>query len=324
VAAVVTSNTYPTMIMQGLFRPVTESKLDLSRADVYDLDIMNQLKWNGKMYGVTYKGTTNGVFGFTAYNADVFENAGVDTPYDLWQSGKWNWESFIRIGKELLTKTNLHPVSAGYHGHRLVQTCGEDAVIFKNGKMVNNSSSQVYREGYKWLNSLTASGEHKILHYGSHDTFINAECAMYIVETWALQAGDMLSDVPFKVGFAPCPTKDGKDVVPGDVQLWGFVDGCKNLDAASYFLEYWWNPVYQEKGESVWLNDSVAKFVSYLWECPKTLQLSHSIVNYGGDYNFYDENYKLATGGVGNVDSRVDALSSVIDSNLKKMYSEFS
>lgn len=322
-AGTTTSNNYPSMYIQGLFRPVSESKLDLSKTDVFDLETMNMLKWNGKHYGVAIKGADHMNLGLLLYNADIFENAGIKTPYEFWKEGAWTWDNFVKIGKEILTKTQVDPVCAGYQGHRLMQTCGEDAVIFKNGKMVNNTSSTVFRNGYKWLNSLTAAGEHKILKYGGHEDFMDASCAMYVTESWIMKADERLNDVAFKIGFATLPTPDGKVVVPCDAQLWGFVDGAKNIEAASYVLEYWHNPAYDEKGYPLWMNDSVAQFISYLWEQPKTFQLSHTVVGYGGDYKYYSENYKLATCGVANVDSTVDAYSSIIESNLNKIYAEF-
>lgn len=322
-AATTTSNTYPSMYLQGLFRPLSESKLDLSKTDVFDIPTMEMLKWNGKHYGAVIKGGDRLNMGILLYNADIFDNAGIKTPYEFWQEGTWTWDNFIKVGKELQTKTTVWPVAAGYQGHRLMQTCGEDAVIFKNGKMVNNTSSQVFRNGYKWLNNLKTTGEHKILYDGANEDFMNATCAMYVTENWIMKADERLNEVAFRIGFAPLPTPDGKVVVPADAQLWGFIDGGKNIEAASYFLEYWHDPAYDEKGYPLWMNDSVAKFISYLWEQPKTFQLSHSITGFGGDYKYYSENYKLATCGVDNVDSRVDAYSSIIEGNLKKIYAEF-
>ncbi|MBE6750489.1 MAG: carbohydrate ABC transporter substrate-binding protein [Ruminococcaceae bacterium] len=323
IACATTSTTYPSMYLQGLFRPLSESKLDLSNSDVLDLETMNKLKWNGTQYGAIFKNSVHMNMGVMLYNKDIFDFADLKTPYEYWQEGTWNWDNFVKLGKKLLARTNIYPVSAGYQGHRLVQTCGVDGVIFdKNGRLVNNTSNQIYRNGYKWLNNISLCGEHQILHYGDHGTFKNEECAMYVVDNWILQAGQ-LDNLDFNVGFAPLPTPDGEIVVPCDAQLWGFVDGARNIEAASYVLEYWQNPDYAPKDYPIWMSNSVAEFNNYLWAQPKTFQLSHAITNFGGDYNYYYENYYLATCGVANVDSRVNVYSTIIEANLQKIYSEF-
>lgn len=84
-----TQSSYPTMFMQGMFRPLTDGKLDLTDKNTFDLESMNMLKWNGKMYGAIIKGSAHMTMGVLNYNADMFDNAGVKTPYEYWQEGKW-------------------------------------------------------------------------------------------------------------------------------------------------------------------------------------------------------------------------------------------
>lgn len=320
-----TSSSFPAMYMQGMFRPLSEGKFDLTDKTTFDLDSMNMFKWNGKLYGAIIKGSTHMTFGVLNYNADMFDQAGVKTPYEYWQEGTWTWDNFVKCATEIQNKTGKTAVTASYQAYRLAQTCGEDAVKFQNGKIVNNSSSAKYREGYKWVNNLTAAGEHKVLSYTDClNLFLAGDYAMYVEDNWILQADNEFTDLGFRLGYSPLPTPNGERLIPSDAQLWGFIDGAKNIEAASYFLEYWHNPAYAVKGYPFWLNDSVAAFMSYLWESPKTFQMSHAITNYGGDYDFYEQNYHLTTCGVANVDSRVDAFSNIIESNIKKIYAEFS
>lgn len=314
---------YPSSIMQDYFRPLSESKLDLSKKDVFDIDSMNMLKWDGKHYGAIVKGTTYITMGLLMYNADLFDKHGVTSPHKLWQDGKWNWETFVSTAQQIQKKSGVMACTAGWHGYRLSQTGGEDAVAIKNGKLVNNTSSKNYRDTYKWVTDLLPTGQYKIMDFGlNRDGFMAGNAAMLVEENWALQAGERFNNLSFTLGYAPLPCKTTKTVVPSDAQLWGFPTGSKHLEAASYALEYWQDPAYNETGYEIWLNDSVAGFCDWLWEQPKTFKISQGVIEYGGDYDWYDYNYETV-GSKEKVDSSMDKWSSVIDANIKKIYSEF-
>lgn len=314
---------YPSSIMRGYFRPLSESKLDLSKTSVFDIESMNLVKWDGQNYGAIIKGTTYITMGLLMYNADLFDKYGVTTPHELWKNGKWNWDTFVSISQQIQSKSKVTACTAGYQGYRLAQTGGEDAVAFSNGKLVNNTSSKNYRDTYKWITDLIPTGQYKIMDFGlNRDGFMKGKAAMLVEENWALQAGERFNNLSFTLGYAPLPCKTTKTIVPADFQLWGFPTGSKHLEAASYALEYWQDPAYNETGYEIWLNDSVAAFNDWLWEQPKTFKISQGIIEYGGDYNWYTYNYE-ATESKEKVDSAIDKWSSVIDANIKKIYSEF-
>lgn len=314
---------YPSSIIQGYFRPLSASKLDLSKTDVFDIDSMNQLKWEGKHYGAIIKGTTYITMGLLMYNADLFDKHGVTTPHKLWQDGKWNWDTFISTSQAIQKKSNITACTAGYHGYRLAQTGGEDAVAIKNGKIVNNMSSKVYRDAYKWVANLNPKGQYKVLDWSlNRDGFMAGNAAMLVEDSWALQAGERFNNLSFTLGYAPLPCKSTQTVVPSDAQLWGFPDGSKHLEAASYALEYWQDPAYNETGYEIWLNDSVAGFMDWLWKQPKTFKVSQGVVEYGGDYSWWTYNME-STANKNTVDSVMDKWSAVVDTNIKKIYTEF-
>lgn len=314
---------YPTSILQDFFRPLSESKLDLSKTDVFDIDSMNLLKWDGEYYGALVKGTTYITMGLLLYNADLFDKHGVTSPHKLWQDGKWDWNTFLSTAQEIQQKSGVVACTAEYQAYRLTQTCGEDAVAIKDGRLVNNMASKNYRDAYKWIADLIPTGQYKVMDYGiNRGGFKDGNSAMMVEENWALQKNDTYSNISFTLGYAPLPCPTTETVVPSDAQLWGFPTGSKHLEAASYALEYWQNPVYNETGAEIWMNDSVASFMDWLWEQPKTFKISQGVINYGGDYDWYTYNYDVGSNKA-NVDSAMDRWSAVVDANLKKIYSEF-
>jgi multiple sugar transport system substrate-binding protein len=53
---------------------------------------------NGELYGYPFANTTQPVI----YNKTVFEEAGVDSPLDLFEAGNWTWDELRRISKEIV------------------------------------------------------------------------------------------------------------------------------------------------------------------------------------------------------------------------------
>lgn len=53
---------------------------------------------DGRLYGHPFANTAYGVF----YNVEMFEQAGVDTPLELFEAGEWTWENLARVARELV------------------------------------------------------------------------------------------------------------------------------------------------------------------------------------------------------------------------------
>lgn len=317
--ACIQAGQYPGAIIQDYFQPIDNTKLSFN-AETFDLDSMNKLKWNGKRYGAIIKGNSHINFGILIYNADMFKKHGVTDPHTLWAEKKWNWDTLVSTAQEIQKKAGITALSTEYHGYRLSQSSGEDAVIFKNGKLVNNTGSETYREAYKFIFNLGLKGQYKVLDAGlNRDGFMNGQCAMFLEDSWALQSGERYENLSFTLGFAPIPCKQGVNAVPSDFQLWGFPVGAKNTEAAAYVLEYWLSPQFDEKGHNTWVNDSAAAMMDYLWEQPKVFKLSTGAIEYGGDYEWWDYNQQCADNG-GDINSTMDRWSKVIDENLRKIY----
>ncbi|MBE6727422.1 MAG: extracellular solute-binding protein [Ruminococcaceae bacterium] len=317
--ACITAGQYPSAIIQDYFQPIDNSKLSFNK-ETFDLDSMNKLKWNGKRYGAIIKGNSHINFGIMLYNADMFRKHGVTDPHTLWQQGNWNWDTLVSTAQDIQKKSGITALSTEYHGYRLSQSSGEDAVIFKDGKLVNNTASENYRSAYKFIYNLGTKGQYKVMDAGlNRDGFMSGQCAMFLDDSWALQSGERYEKLSFTLGFAPIPCKKGINAVPSDFQLWGFPVGAKNTEAAAYVLEYWLSPQFDEKGHTTWVNESAAAMLDYLWEQPKVFKLSTGAIEYGGDYDWWDYNQQCAEKG-NDINATMDRWSNVITENLRKIY----
>ncbi len=317
--ACIMSDQYPNAIIQDYFQPVDNSKLSMNK-NTFDLASMDKLKWNGKRYGAVIKGNSHINFGIMLYNADLFKKYGVTDPHTLWQKKNWNWGTLISTAQQIQQKSGVTALSTEYHAYRLSQSSGEDAVVFQNGKLVNNTGSENYRDAYKLIYNLSNNGQYKVMDMGlNRDGFMEGKCAMFLEDSWSLQSGERYEDLPFTLGFAPVPCKKGVNVAPCDMQLWGFPVGAKNTEAAAYALEYWLSPQFDEKGHTTWVNESAAAMLDYLWDQSKVFKLSTGVIEYGGDYDWFSYNQQCALNG-NDISSTMDRWSNVITENLRKLY----
>lgn len=322
--ACIQQENFPAAIMQDYFKPLSEGKLDLTDK-IYDLDTMNQFKYNGTYYGAMIKSSTMVTFNVLFYNADIFSKAGVKTPNQLWKENNWNWDTFLTTCKDIMAKSNVKAAVTGeYQCNILTQTSGADAVKFQNGKPINNTSDKRVLEAWQFLNDLR--DKHKVLDSGLNSQgFYDGKAAMLTQGNFVMQKGDTLEkNMVYKWGYAPLPCPKGSAfTVSSTAKLWGFPKGSKNTEAASYWLRYWLDATYDVEGSETWINDDVAEFNNWLWEQPKTFSNYQGIVNYGGNYNWGTMTSELAAAGSSNVKSVLDSWSKVIDSNIKKMEKEF-
>ena len=57
---------------------------------------------DGNLYGIPFSTAPK----FIMYNEDLFKNAGVETPYDLWKKGEWNYDAFTDAIVKITDKPN--------------------------------------------------------------------------------------------------------------------------------------------------------------------------------------------------------------------------
>lgn len=317
---------YPLAIMQGYFRSLTAEEMNSIDGSIYDLSTMNKLAWGGENYGYIAYNSPMVNYGVLTYNQDLFDQYGVKDPYTLWREGNWNWNTFVSTCQEIQKKSGITACTTEYFGYLFTLSAGADSVTMSNGTLTNNSDSTALRDAFRWANNLMMNGAYKILDTSLNSAgFISGNAAMYVNNSWMLQAGERYENLSFTLGYAPIPSPTGMSTtVPASIQQWGYPKGSDCSEAAKYVMEWWMNPTYNSTSEKMWLNDSVASFMAELSKMPLTPTISAGVVNYGGDYNWeMDYNYQLLSAGAANVDSVMDSWKTVIEKKLKDIYNDF-
>lgn len=90
---------------------VTAESYDLS--DFFPTQFVEGGRYDGVLYGLPRE--LNCVVTF--FNADLFAEAGLETPYDLQQKGEWTWQKFIEVGQALTDKDARRFGTQGFDNH---------------------------------------------------------------------------------------------------------------------------------------------------------------------------------------------------------------
>lgn len=317
--ACVKQNNFPSCVIQNYFEPITVGKLDLSDK-VYDIETMNQFKWNGKHYGALIKNSTMVTFYSCVFNKELYSQAGIKNPYEMWQAGNWNWDTFVSSALELKNKLGLeYPVTATYSGYYFVNSAATDIIKFDDGKIINNAKDQKLVDAWTQLRSMVF--DYKIMATsGSQSQFFGRTAALLMDGNYIMQNGDVLAkNCKFDWGYAPIPSPKGqKLVIPSQVKMWGFPRGSKNAEAAGYWLRYWQDPSFDTAGKELWVDDDVASFNNWLWEQPKQFENYIGIINYGGNYSYQTLTSEMMSSSA-NVKTVLDKWYDTINGNISKM-----
>lgn len=91
------------LIVSNLIQPI-DSYTDLSHK-YYDRHrtYYDSNEWNGKHYGLY---NTVMAVNTVYYNKKMFEDAGLETPWELYKQDKWDWNAFAEAAEELTQDTN--------------------------------------------------------------------------------------------------------------------------------------------------------------------------------------------------------------------------
>lgn len=94
-------NSMPKLSLMGLVQPI-QHYVNMQNPNLHMTTMEDCFKYNGNYYVAA----TDTNFGIIFYNKDMFADAGLTDPMQLYRAGKWNWSEFVRAAKTLTDKDN--------------------------------------------------------------------------------------------------------------------------------------------------------------------------------------------------------------------------
>lgn len=318
-AAAIMLSSYPSMIINGLFEELPTKNFDLKNK-LWDIDTMDCYKWNNKYYGVLAKGSTMSDFYMIFFNKTLFEENGVETPYEIWKKNPndWNWSKLASIAKEMTTgsgDSKIYGLECGYAGVFMWST-GKDFVSVSGNTIKNTSYDEKVRESWKFFNNLRDIDKCLNPANSVEEDFINRKCAMYVNGSWQMQSGGSYGkNMKDDWGAVPFPKQNnGSYYSPFRVTLWGIGKGSKNPAGSAEFLTYWLDSAHYS--DTLYAKPEFKEIHDWMWNQPKCNAYSNGVLNVK-EKNYYLDLWLKLTVGANNVDTVLKQQSPVIDDAIK-------
>lgn len=311
---------YPSAVINGLFDELPTQYFNLNNK-LWDIKTMDNYKWKDNYYGVVAKGSTMGDFYLVYFNQTLFEERGVETPYEVWKANpdNWNWNKLVELSKKMTYGNGddkMYGLICDYAGTFLWST-GKDFVSVNNGKITNTCQDAKVKEAWKFFCNLR--DVEKVLYpvNSSENDFINRKGAMYIGGSWLLQADQSFNkNVKDDWGAVPFPKQNnGSYYAPFRANLWGVGKGAKNPAGSAAFLSYWLDPAHYNTKE-LYAQPQFRDIHQWMWNQEKGNCYSNGVLN-AKEKSYYQDLWVKLTAGAGQVDTVLAQESNVIDESIK-------
>jgi ABC-type glycerol-3-phosphate transport system substrate-binding protein len=206
------SEAIPQYAMKGYLRPVSDY-IDFSEVTVpLGEGTKNYYTFNGKLYTFPdfHEGSSKLYF-----RRDIFANASLPNPYDLWKEGKWTWDEFVKLAQAVKKtgadgEVEIWPYYSSEQSQILFSN-GANYIRWEDGNPVQALDDPKAIRALEWERAL--SEQYEILYYtwpegGPTAMLVSGELAMMYWGAWLISSenGDGLREVlGDKLGFAPFP-----------------------------------------------------------------------------------------------------------------------
>lgn len=233
---------YPYSVYQNLFQPL-DGIIDFTTDDWADYkEAIDKFNWGGKNYCPIMSLVPTS---FLWYRKSTVEEAGLDDPWELYESGKWTWETFLTMARKFSDPDNGKYVLDGYFPeNNFVCTTGTPLIALEGGKLVSHLNDANIEKCLDMLRSFDNTQEQ--LRYPrdidnnwspSYPEWINGNTLFFEDGTWRYEETWRLCKKKQKwdddeINFVPFPQMDGSDkyyqsMTQESIML---VAGSKNID----------------------------------------------------------------------------------------------
>jgi multiple sugar transport system substrate-binding protein len=232
----------PAWVMKGYMIPVSDY-IDFSQVSFPIAEgTKNYYTFNGKLYVFPDLGEGMAKLYF---RRDIFANAGLKNPYELWREGNWTWESFVRLGQDVkqdITGDGETDIW-GYYAWRDSQihyTNGANFVQWIDNKPVQGLDDPKSIRAFEWLRAL--SEQYDIVAPWDPDLdpqgmLVAGRIAMTYADAYVLdglrdELGDKLGIAPFPIG--PDATAPMGDIATGHRE--GIAGSSREPELAALYM----------------------------------------------------------------------------------------
>lgn len=217
------------------------SNIDLNEP-IWDQTMLATATIDGNVYLVNTIGTPWSGSNLCYFNKSLFEENGFTTPAEYYEQGNWTWATMKKVMKDVKS------LGSDYAGGMIdVEILGDSAGVsfvmydYKTATFKSGINTTELLATYQWYADARDEG----LLGGTLQKFREAKCGIVTIGVYGLKNTGYFKDMdPNDVGFTYLPSlEDGTASRTSSIyRMYGIVAGCKNANAAGYFIRYWLDP----------------------------------------------------------------------------------
>lgn len=233
----------PKGVINGMFQPI-DDYIDMDSdlwADVKDaMEIYN---FKGKHYEFVNAVTAEAV---VIYNKQTIEENGFDDPWELYQAGEWNWDTFTSMLQQFCDPDSDQWGLDGFWAEKaLFLSAGVPSVTSDNGSLKTNLMDPTVEKAMNWMYDLYNKGlvmDRSLFDWNEQPAFMGEGRELfYIVGAWHVQKSPdtwATGIAPENLGLAPVPSPAGSDPYQGaTLDGWVLCKGAGNPQGVGLFAD---------------------------------------------------------------------------------------
>ena len=245
-----------------VFQPASVTKQDLNDS-FWDKEAMNNFKIKGRHFAfIAYKNWYN-AHGVLMYNADMFKEDGITSPYDLWKAGNWNWDTLKSTAEKLKKKGHKYGMVVNMVYNNMA-SAGTDFVSYDGSTFKSTITDAKTVKAWTFNSQLVEAGLQPV--YGTdQNAFQSGEAGMFSTNLWTMRKDGLLNTCKFEVMCVPYPSPAGQEqIVVAGANLFAIPKGAKNPIGAGVFLRYFLDSANNGNFADVSINPKMEEVFNYL------------------------------------------------------------
>ena len=229
--------TFPYDISKGMYQPV-DSLIDWSDPMWADVkDTADKFVWKGEHYiaplGYAFSDTQ-----VLMYNTRLVEEEGFEDPYELYQKGEWDWDTFQNMMKEFVENGTDRYGIGGWWANAFVYTAGETMVTYDGTSFKNNMNSAKIERAQLVLEDIFKNDLIKRGWIPPQESFVSNDLLFYSMGTWAYNdASKSMPDDTIQIVPFPKDPESDKYYVSNKVNAYMWVKGSENGDVVKAWFD---------------------------------------------------------------------------------------
>lgn len=245
-------NALPSGVLKGQYQPL-DDYIDLTDSIWDDIRYaIDMFEFNGSHYVIPYEVSDPVLL---IYSRTKCGEYGLADPYELYQNGEWDWNTFMDMMKTF-TRDNDTAI-CGIPAQAIVQSTGKAVVNYDGTKFINNINDPDIERAELIMQEMYSSGLYDSNWYSNYPN--DGSALFYAMADWALGASNELNPND-DLMVAPFPKFEGSDdyYVSGNYAAKMWVTGSDKGQAVADYITCERRAILDEDAKAVTKANKIA------------------------------------------------------------------